>query len=104
MVEGKEKLRFPGFGLVTGFVSASNGNGKAQRLTARGSSTSLGVCGKDAIEGSFRVEADCVKDCFESAESIGKSEVQKCDGKSASARICIGEFIAVAVVSSAAEQ
>jgi len=26
MVEGKEKLRFPGFGLVTGFVSASNAN------------------------------------------------------------------------------
>jgi hypothetical protein len=69
MVEGSEKLNFPVFGLVTGFVSASTGNGKAQRLTARGSNTSLGICGKDAIEGSFMVEADCVKDCFESAEA-----------------------------------
>jgi len=37
MVEGSVKLRFAGFGLVTGFVSASTGNGKALRLTARGS-------------------------------------------------------------------
>jgi hypothetical protein len=92
MVEGSEKLNFPVFGFVTGFVSASTGNGKAQRLTARGSNTSLGICGKDAIEGSFMVEANCVKDWFESAESIGKSEVERCDGKPSSARICLGRI------------
>jgi len=64
-VEGSVKLRFAGFGLVTGFVSASTGNGKALRLTARGSYTSLGIVEKDAIEGSFIVAADCVKDWFE---------------------------------------
>jgi len=67
MVEGSEKLNFPAFGLVTGFVSASTGNGKAQRLTARGSYTSQGIVEKDAIEGSFIVGTDCVKDCFDSA-------------------------------------
>ena len=32
IVEGNEKLNFPAFGLVTGFVSASTGNGKAHAL------------------------------------------------------------------------
>src|SRR6185503_6500380 len=53
IVEGSEKLNFPAFGLVTGFVSASTGNGKAQRLTARGSNTSLGICGKRRCRGQF---------------------------------------------------
>jgi hypothetical protein len=62
MVEGNEKLNFPAFGLVTGFVSASTGNGKAHALPREEVIRLWELCGKDAIEGSFMVEADCVKE------------------------------------------
>lgn len=69
MVEGSEKLNFPAFGLVTGFVSASTGNGKAHALP-REEVSSLGFVEKDAIDGSFIAGAACVKNCFDTAGSL----------------------------------
>jgi hypothetical protein len=75
-VEGSEKLNFPAFGLVTGFVSASTGNGKAHALP-REEVIRLCNCGKDAIEGSFMAEKDCVKDWFDCTLGSGVSDVDR---------------------------
>lgn len=75
-MEGSEKLRFPGFGLVTGSVSTSTGNGKAQTPYRERKLYVFGELWKDAIEGSFIVGGDCVKDCFE-LEPVRRGVVSK---------------------------
>jgi hypothetical protein len=68
-VEASEKLRFPVFGLVTGFVSASTGSGKAPPYRERKCLVFL-VKRKTCIDGSFIGEAACVKNWFELAGGL----------------------------------
>jgi hypothetical protein len=74
MVEASEKLRFPPFGLVTGFVSASTGSGKAPPYRERKYYV-FGNYEKDAVEGSFMAEAACVKNWFELAARLSNGSV-----------------------------